>query len=94
MRKKLTKIIESAIPRVYDEDGEILNKKDIANKIIDKLPSPERLDLEPFEVYIPFECSSCPFNGLHKGCRYIDTIKTELDEKIPNNCPLGHGGMH
>jgi hypothetical protein len=47
MRKKIIKIIESILPRLYDEDQKLINKKSLANHIIDNLPSPERLDLYP-----------------------------------------------
>ena len=90
MRKKLTKQIEQAIPRVYDEDGEPLPKKPIANKIIDAIPYAERLNLLPFERWIPFACSSCHYNDANRlGCTYgLYGEDMHNDNQAPENCPL------
>jgi hypothetical protein len=92
MRKKIIKIIEQGIPnQLFDEEGERISKKDIANKIYDKISGIERLDLLPFEKWIPFICSNCYYNDAHKlGCSYemySDTV--HMEKQPPEKCPFG-----
>ncbi len=89
MRKKITKIIESILPRLYDQDENLIDKKKLANKILDNLPHPERLDLYPFETWIPFVCSTCKYNDANRlGCTY--ELYREPKDSPPKDCPLGH----
>jgi hypothetical protein len=92
MRKKIVKIIEAALPRVYNSEGEPLDKKKLANAILDKLPNPERFDLEPFEQYIPFQCSECSiYNNYKKGCSYLLFDENyHQAHPAPENCPLNY----
>ena len=93
MKKKITKLIKNALPRLYDSEGKLLNNQLIANKIIDAIPNPEKLDLHPFTMWIPFECASCSiYNQGHKmGCTYnLFSEKTHIENPAPKNCPLGH----
>lgn len=92
MRKKIVKLIETALPRVYDHDGELLSKRNLANKILDAIPHPERLDIEPFQTWIPFVCSNCYYNqGLKLGCTYdLSTEDAHLEHPAPHDCPLGY----
>lgn len=95
MKKKITKLIESALPRLYDEDGELIPRLPVANKIYDKIPHVERLDLVPFETWIPPECSGCTvYNGGYKfGCKYLMFSETyHAENPAPENCPLDYGG--
>ena len=91
MKKKISKFILSALPRLYNEDGEIVSNRSIANKIYDSIPNPEKLDIEPFETWIPIVCSTCHFNGGHRlGCTF-EFFGEELKRAnpIPENCPKG-----
>jgi hypothetical protein len=86
MRKKLIKLISEALPTLYDRDGESLSKRSIANKVLDAIPYPEVLDIQPFETWVPFACSSCFYNGgISKGC--LNGI-VRSDEQPPEDCPL------
>ena len=92
MKKKLTKIIENSLPQLFDKDGEVISRRQIANKIYDSIPNVEKLDLEPFHTYIPFICSSCRFNQAYKmGCTYLMfSEQYHKDNPIPETCPLGY----
>jgi len=92
MRKKIVKLIESSLPRLYDADGNDLNKKKVADKILDAIPGAERLDLAPFETWIPFACSTCWYNqGFQKGCVYdLMSEPTHAEHIVPDDCPLGY----
>ena len=92
MRKKIVKILESALPFLYDEEGEPIQKKKVANRILDAIPSPERLDLEPFQTWVPFICSTCNYNqGRDKGCIYDLMSESKHQENpAPLDCPLGY----
>ena len=92
MKKKLTKIIESALPQLFNADGEVINRRTIANKIFDAIPNPEKLDLQPFETFIPIVCSGCHFNGgFRLGCTYeFFSKETHIEHQIPEKCPNGH----
>jgi len=93
MKKKITKFIESILPRLYDEDGEAINRRYIADKIYDSIPNIEKLDIQPFETWIPFACSLCPvYNQAHKlGCTYtMFSEKYHKENPAPKNCPLNH----
>ena len=94
MKKKITKLIESAIPQlIYDKYEEIIDRRKVANKIYDAIPNPERLDLEPFQRWIPPQCASCvKYNDANKlGCTYelfSETFHTE--NPPPDDCPNGY----
>lgn len=92
MKKKIIKAIENTIPRVFDEDGEEISKRKIAEKIYDKLDNPERLDLQPFEMFIPTQCSSCFYNeGRKMGCTYLLYNENKHQEFLPpENCPYDY----
>lgn len=92
MKKKITKLIKSALPLLYDKEGKMISNTIIANKIYDAIPNPEKLELLPFEVYVPFACSGCFFNGTRThGCMYdMVSEKVHRENTIPDNCPLGH----
>lgn len=92
MRKKIVKIIESAIPQMYDVDGEPIKKQKVANRIVDAISGIERLDLQPFEQWIPFVCSSCWYNqGRDKGCVYdLLTEAKHTETPAPADCPFGY----
>jgi hypothetical protein len=90
MRKKIVKMIESVLPRLYDEDGNPISKKNLANQILDSIPHPERLDLLPFEKFIPFACSTCKYNDAYRlGCTYELFGQKDNKESPPKDCPLG-----
>jgi hypothetical protein len=92
MKKKIIKIIESALPQLYDVDGEIISRKMVANKVYDTIPNIEKLDIPPFGTYIPFECSTCYYNQAHKlGCSYdLFSQRVHEEHEAPDNCPLNH----
>ena len=92
MKKKITKLIESSLPRLYNEDGEIINRREIANKIYDSIPNVEKLDIEPFETWIPLICSGCYFNEAYKfGCSYdMLSERVHQENSVPDNCPKGY----
>lgn len=90
MRKKIVKLIESALPQVFDSEGEPIKKKDLANRILDALPAPEVLDLQPFQMYIPFVCSTCFYNeNRNIGCSFDLLSKAiHVQHPPPADCPL------
>jgi len=92
MRKKITKLLESALPPLYTKDGDIINRRDIANKIYDSISNVEKLDIAPFETWVPLACSPCYFNGGYRnGCTYEYFHDATVSEhKVPAKCPLGH----
>lgn len=92
MRKKFVKLIESVIPNLYDHAGDLISKRNLANKILDSIPNAEKLDIEPFETFVPLACSGCYYNGgRDKGCMYdLFTEDTHDTHKPPRKCPFGH----
>ncbi len=93
MKKKITKFIESVIPqRLYDVDGEPINRRKVADKIYDAIPNAERLDLEPFQLWIPPQCSGCYYNEAYKvGCTYpLVSDRVHAEHEPPDNCPNGY----
>jgi len=92
MKKKITKFIESILPRLYDEDGEAINRRYIADKIYDSIPNIEKLDIQPFETWIPIVCSTCYYNQAHKlGCSYeLLSERVHSEQRPPDNCPMGY----
>ena len=93
MKKKITKAILNAIPqRLYTEDGKLVNRQKIADSIFDNIPGIEKLDIEPFQCYIPIVCSNCFFNGSFRlGCTYeFFSDKMHEEHKVPDACPLHH----
>jgi hypothetical protein len=92
MRKKIVKIIESVLPDTYNDGGELLSKRTLANKILNALPHPERLDIEPFQTWIPSSCSSCRWNMSVKfGCTYdLSTETVQKEYPAPRDCALGY----
>ena len=92
MRKNLTKLIKSSLPPLFDEEGEVLSRDKIANKVLDNIPHPERLGLLPFEVWVPFVCSVCEiYNRGRNGCAYDLFDETFHQSNLPPaNCPLGY----
>ena len=93
MKKKIIKLITSALPQLYNIDGEIISRRLIADKIYDAIPNPEKLDIEPFNLYIPKECSVCTiYNQAYKmGCTYNMFSETYHKENpAPDNCPLDY----
>jgi hypothetical protein len=92
MRKKITKLIESSLPPLYDENGDSINRRKLANKIYDAIPGAEKLELHPFGTWVPFACSTCHFNDSYKlGCIYeLSSSKAKEDNKVPDNCPNGY----
>jgi hypothetical protein len=93
VRKKITRQIKTALPDLYDYEGNLISKQVIANKILDSIDNPEKLDLQPFETWVPFICSGCPYNGAYKlmGCIYdLYDEKFHEDNLPPKNCPLGY----
>ena len=94
MRKKITKMIENILPRLFDSEGNIFSKQKLANQILDSIPHVERLDLIPFETWIPFVCSTCKYNSFPNklGCTYELTNEvSHMDNPAPNDCPMGYG---
>lgn len=92
MRKKITKVIEKSIPRVYDEEGDEVDRRDIANKIYDSIPGIERLEIEPFQQWIPMACSTCHYNEARKlGCSYpLLSENVHRENPPPEDCPNGY----
>jgi len=92
MKKKITKLILSAIPqKLYNQDGQLVNRREIANKIYDNIPGIEKLDIQPFQCYISPICSGCHYNaGFRLGCTY-EFFPEEMhkEHKVPDACPLG-----
>ena len=94
MKKKITKLIIGALPqRLYNKEGELVNRRSIAERVYDAIPNIEKLDLHPFTMWIPLECASCKiYNQGHKmGCTYnLFSEKTHIENPAPDNCPLGY----
>lgn len=90
--KKIIKLIESKLPHLYNQDGEAIPKREIANKIIDAIPDVEKLMLNPFERWIPKACSTCYYNDAYKlGCSYEFFSEQKHEEEVPpKNCPWGY----
>lgn len=93
MKKKITKILESTLPgQLFDRDEEPINRRKLADKIYDALPNVERLDLQPFERWIPKQCSGCPYSEPYKaGCTYLLASESNHEKNpIPEDCPFGY----
>lgn len=92
MKKKITKLIESSLPnQVYDKNGEPVNRRKIADKVYDAIPNIERLDLAPFQIWIPSACAGCHYNEAYKlGCTFeLSSEKIHNEHSPPDNCPNG-----
>ena len=92
MRKKITKIIENALPQMFNQDGEVISRRIVANKIIDIIPNIEKLELLPFQKWIPVACSACFYGDVYRlGCTYglYDEYK-HAENLVPPDCPLGY----
>ena len=86
--KKYKKLVEKSLPRIYDEDGEPLDRGKIAEKVLKAFPDAEKLDLQPFEPWIPRACGECGYNaGRNKGC-YFGVYN--IEEAPPDDCPFGY----